>query len=144
VIAIRPTTDFETVRRLGVAAGLEPGVAAGIEALAGWAAVEDGRTVGGVLLERLAGRTLVGWLWVDAGGRRRGLGGRLVETAVDEARRRGADALWAVARVPAVFLRHEFVPVADGPDRDRLLATCRECGRFGGECRPEPVVRRLA
>ncbi len=142
--AILPDTDYDTLRRRGVEAGLEPGVPPGVEALAGWLAVEDGRTVGGVMLERLDHRLLVGWLWVAPEFRRRGLGGRLVATVVDEARRRGAGTLWAVARVPALFLRHEFTPVPDGPDRDRLLGTCLECAQRGSTCHPEPVARRLA
>jgi len=143
VVELQATADFDTLRRLGVAAGLEPGVAPGVEALAGWTAVEDGRIVGGVMLERLDGRLLVGWLWVDPRFRRRGLGGRLVETVVDAARRQGAGILWATARVPAVFLRHDFEPVPPGPDHDRLLGTCLECTQRGSTCHPVPVARRL-
>ncbi|NMC70904.1 MAG: GNAT family N-acetyltransferase [Myxococcales bacterium] len=144
MVELRPSSDFDALRRLGVEAGLEPGVAPGVEALAGWTAIDRDRTVGGVMLERLDDRMLVGWLWVDRELRRRGLGGRLVETVVAEARRRGAAALWAVARVPAVFLRHGFEPVAEGPERDRLLGTCLACPQRGATCRPMPVVRRLA
>jgi N-acetylglutamate synthase-like GNAT family acetyltransferase len=143
VIAIRPSTDYDTLRRLGVEAGLEPGIVPGVQSVAGWVAVEGGRTVGGVMLERLAGRLLVGWLWVDAACRRRGLGGRLVETAVAEARQLGVAALWAVARVPAVFLRHDFVRVPAGPDADLLLGDCLDCPQYDRTCRPAPVVRRL-
>jgi GNAT superfamily N-acetyltransferase len=143
VVEILPNDDFDTLRRLGVEAGLEPGVAPGVEALAGWAAVEDDRTVGGVMLERLDGRLLVGWLWVAPTLRRHGLGGRLVETVVAEARRLEVDTLWAIARVPAVFLAHGFARVPAGPDHDRLLGTCLECTQLGSTCHPEPVQRRL-
>lgn len=143
MLELRATSDFDTLQRLGVAAGLEPGVAPGVEALAGWVAVEDERIVGGVMLERLDGRMLVGWLWVDAARRLQGIGRSLVETVVDEVRRRGGGTLWAVARLPAVFLRCGFEPVAAGPDHAWLLDSCRGCPQRGSTCHPMAVVRRV-
>jgi N-acetylglutamate synthase-like GNAT family acetyltransferase len=144
VPAIRPTDDHDSVRRLGVAAGLED-VPLRDERLAGlWAAYDEERMVGAVALERVGRRHVVAWLWVAEGFRNRGLGGRLLETVDAEARRRGLAELWATARAPEFFLRHGYAVVPEGPVRDLLLAACADCPQRGSTCRPEAVVLRLA
>jgi N-acetylglutamate synthase-like GNAT family acetyltransferase len=138
---IRPTDDFATLQRLGIAAGLEPAGPSAGERLGLWAAHDGARIVGGVALERIAGLHVVTWLWVAADHRRRGLAAALLDTLEADARRRGIATLWATARAPGIFLRRGYTVVPPGPQRDALLAPCDGCPQRGAACTPEAVVR---
>jgi N-acetylglutamate synthase-like GNAT family acetyltransferase len=143
MIEIRPTDDFENIKRLGVLAGLEPSSRTDGERLGLWGAFDGRRLAGGVALERLDGLVEVTWLWVAEEHRRSGIGSRLLEQLLCEARRLKLGTVWATARAPAFFLRHGFVVVLAGPERDLLLTPCNGCPQRDTSCRPEAVRRDL-
>jgi len=143
MLEIRPTDDFENIKRLGVHAGLEPSSRTDGERLGLWGAFDGRRMNGGIALERLDGLAVVTWLWVAEEHRRSGIGSRLIETLLDEARRLELGTVWATARAPAFFLRHGFVAVIAGTERDLLLSPCTGCPQRDSSCRPEAVRRDL-
>ena len=143
MIDIRPTDDFATLERLGVAAGLEPVSVADVEVVRMWGAYDGGRMVGGVARERMGELHVVAWLWVAEECRRRGLAARLLDALEADAIRSGIRELWATARVPDVFLSRGYVAPPAGPARDVLLGSCLDCRQFENTCTPVTVMRAL-
>ncbi len=93
--------DFPAIRKLAEALGLDY---PGMEKALFWLAEKDGRVLGIVsLLVHADSRELVS-LGVDPAAREKGLGGRLIETAVAAA---GADVYLATV-IPGYFERHGF------------------------------------
>ena len=143
-IAIRPTDDFERVRELGIAAGLESGDRHDEQVVVAWGAYDDGDLIGGITLSRYQGRLdVVNWMSIAESHRGRGIAARLLATLEDEARRRGISALWVTARAPGFFLSQGYERVGEGVERDILLGTCPECEQYGVTCDPQAMRKVL-
>ena len=111
--------DFPAIRKLAEALGLDY---PGMEKALFWLAEKDGRVLGIVsLLVHADSRELVS-LGVDPAAREKGLGGRLIETAVAAA---GADVYLATV-IPGYFERHGFARTLRVP-----RPTQRGCERIG-------------
>ena len=108
-----------------------------------WGAYAGERLVGTVSLGEVDGLRVVERIAVLDDYRGRGVGGRLLAAAEEETRRNGHAELWATARTPAFFVARGFEIVAEGEQRDLLLADCAGCPQRGTSCRPAVVRKTL-
>lgn len=140
-LELRATDDFASMRLLALASGLEDGDYTDFVAAFG---VYDGRElVGCAGLKQVGGVYTVECLAVTERLRGKGLGKRLVEAVEHEARSRGADQLWALARAPGFFERMGF-HVADPPGPGGpSLKGCASCNQYMKTCEPAIVMKRL-
>lgn len=93
---LRETDDFEDIRALALASGLEDIVVA-------YGCYISGEMVGCVALKMDGTRHSIDWLAVTVGLRRMGLDRISVTRVEAEARRSGANRIWALARAPRFF-----------------------------------------
>jgi len=140
-IELRSTDDFEGIRKLALASGLEDGTFDGIAAAFGLYSGEE--LVGCAALKQVEDRFSVEWLAVADCMRNRGLGSRLIRKVEDEARTRGARTLWALARAPGFFQAIGFRLVRADETGGPTLANCAKCAQFRKTCNPAIVVRSL-
>jgi N-acetylglutamate synthase-like GNAT family acetyltransferase len=140
-LELRPTNDYEAIRRLALASGLEDGTFR--QTVAAIAYYQSENLVGCATLRKDGEVYSVDWLAVDDRMRGKGLGRELVATIAREARRRGASRLWALARAPEFFERIGFRRnVADegiGP----VLANCLVCPQYQKSCFPAIMMKDI-
>jgi len=109
-------------------------------------ALDSGRVVGCAALEfygpRRGGLAEVRSLAVVPEARGSGLGGRLLEAAVKQARRQGAGRVFAVTRAAEFFERHEFARAPSGMPAEKLARDCVSCPK-AATCRLETLSRDL-
>jgi len=74
---------------------------------------------------------------------RQGIGGRLIEACLAEARRLGIQRVFALTNNPAFFKRLGFVPVAKETLPHKIWADCVKCPKFP-DCDEESVAIDLA
>ena len=74
---------------------------------------------------------------------RKGIGGRLIEACLAEARRLGINRVFALTSNPAFFKRLGFVPVAKETLPHKIWADCIKCPKFP-DCDEESVAIDLA
>ncbi len=142
-VTVRRLDDLAAMRRLGVASGLEDEGRDDEGILAAWGAFAGDKLVGALCLERQGDLDTVNWMSVEEDYRRRGIASELYAELECEATARGMLRLWVTARAPGFFLAQGFEVVAEGPERDALLAGCLECEQYGRECTPEALTKRL-
>jgi N-acetylglutamate synthase-like GNAT family acetyltransferase len=144
-VTIAPTDDFEAVRALGVANGLEESDRDTSGFVAAWAARDDdtGAMVGAIAFETAASLDVVAVMAVNESHRGRGLGTLLLGELEAEARRRGVRRLYATARAPGFFLTNGFDLLGEGPEADYLLGECPACPQYGTECTPRAMTKDL-
>ncbi|MCX5648851.1 MAG: N-acetyltransferase [Planctomycetota bacterium] len=70
---------------------------------------------------------------------RKGIGGRLIEACLAEARRLGIQRVFALTNNPAFFKRLGFVPVAKETLPHKIWADCVKCPKFP-DCDEEAVA----
>ena len=143
MVEIRATDDFDAVRSLGVALGLDLGDRSSEEVIAAWAAFDDDALVGAIALVRNVESFVVNWMCVREEYRGRGLARSLLAALEADARRRGITTLWATARAPGFFIKQHFTVVPTGRAREALLADCQQCDQLGEGCYPEAVSKDL-
>jgi len=140
-LELRRTRDYEAVRRLAIGAGLEDGPFLDVVAAFGWYSGDD--LVGCAALKQTNSTFCVEWLAVSEPLRGRGLGNKLISELEREARLRGADRLWALARAPDFFRKNGFV-LAEGSEKDGPnLNNCMRCPQYMKNCMPAIVMKRL-
>lgn len=71
-----------------------------------------------------------------------GLGGRLLDAAMAQAKRRGYARVFAVTHAPEFFLRHGFQPISRRSIREKIERDCVHCPRRPG-CRLTGVVAQV-
>jgi N-acetylglutamate synthase-like GNAT family acetyltransferase len=100
----------------------------------------DSRLIGGCVLAKREGEYICDGIAVAPGRRKDGLGKKLLNLLIEEARTRGASRVFLVARAPGFFAASGFVPVPrdDAPG----FVECFTCPQYGKTCHPE--VMRLA
>jgi N-acetylglutamate synthase-like GNAT family acetyltransferase len=101
---------------------------------------ESGKLVGGCVLSMREGRFICDGIATDPSVRGQRVGEHLLKTMLDEARARGADALYLVARAPGFFAKYGFSPVPR--EAAPTFFECFSCPQYGISCHPE--VMRLA
>jgi amino-acid N-acetyltransferase len=95
------------------------------------------RVVGSAAIELYADGGLLRSVAVDAGSRGTGLGGRLTEAAIDEARRRGLPALYLLTTTADQFFpRFGFETIT----RDDVPVSVQRSVEFRGACPASAVV----
>jgi amino-acid N-acetyltransferase len=104
-----------------------------------YGAYDGERLVGVVGLQALDGTALLRSLAVVAAHRDRGVGGRLCEHTIDEARRRGLAELWLLTTSARdYFVRRGYEPVP----RDRAPLAVRTTAQFSSLCPASATVMR--
>ncbi len=138
---IRPTEDLEAIRKLCLESGLEDGSFEDVVSAFGCYRGKD--MVGCAVLRRREGCFSVDWLAVREPFRRMGIGSMLVDHIEGDARGRGAETLWVLARSPS-FFRGIGYGVATLSEQGPSIANCRICRQFvDGDCRPEILTKKL-
>jgi amino-acid N-acetyltransferase len=140
-LELRRTRDYEAVRLLALGSGLEDGPFFDVVAAFGWYSGDE--LMGCVALKQTNATFCVEWLAVSERLRGRGLGRRLISEVEREARQRGAERLWALARAPDFFRKNGFV-LAEGSEKDGpSLTNCMRCPQYMKNCRPAIVMKDL-
>lgn len=140
-VDVRTMTDYEAIRQLALASGLEDGTFQ--QTLVAYGCYRSDELIGCGTLRLDGERYSVDWLAVSDHMRGKGLGLELVSVIADEARRRGARKLWAIARVPGFYekigFRHSTEDLGEGP----TLENCLHCHQFHKTCFPAVMVMDL-
>lgn len=139
--ALRKTDDFEAIRTLALRSGLEDGTFEGIVTAYGYHIGEE--LVGCVALKRDQERFAVEWLAVSEQLRHKGIGKMLVKKIEGEARMRGADRIWALARAPRFFESIGFRVATSDESGGATMSNCLLCSQYQRSCFPAIVVRQL-
>jgi N-acetylglutamate synthase-like GNAT family acetyltransferase len=144
-VSIAPTDDFEAVRALGIANGLEESDRDTSGFVAAWAARDDdtGAMVGAIAFETAANLDVVAVMAVNESHRGLGIASRLLAELEREARARGVRRLYTTARAPGFFVANGFVPLGEGPEQEYLLGECPSCPQYGRECTPRAMSKDL-
>jgi len=140
-LTLRKTNDFEGIRALSVRSGLEDGPFQNVVEAYGFFFHDE--LVGCATLKIDRQAFSVEWLAVKDGMRLRGLGTQLVEAIENEARKRGANRIWALARAPAFFQKMGFSKTREDALGRPPMASCRTCRQYGKTCHPEMMVKSL-
>jgi amino-acid N-acetyltransferase len=140
-LELRHTNDYEAIRRLALASGLEDGTFRRTVTAFGYYLFDD--LVGCATLRRDGEMYSVDWLAVAERMRGKGLGGRLVDVITKEARKRGARRLWALARAPEFFERMGFRRIVADDGIGPVLANCLVCRQYQKSCFPAIMIKVL-
>lgn len=138
---IKKTDDHELMKALALASGLEDGTFENVILSYGYFIGDQ--LFGCVSLKREGDRYAVEWLAVSENLRRKGIGGMLVGKVEAEARMRGADRLWALARAPRFFESIGFRVAAPGESGGPVMSNCLLCSQYQKSCFPAIVVKDL-
>lgn len=138
---LRKTDDFEAVRALAMRSGLEDGTFEDVAAAWGYHIGDE--LVGCAALKVDGPRYAVEWLAVSEGLRGKGLGRMLVGKVEAEARMRGADRIWALARAPRFFERIGFRPSSSAESGSPSMSNCLLCSQYQRSCFPAMMVKQL-
>lgn len=139
--ALRKTDDYEAVRALATRSGLEDGTFEHVVTAWGYF-IGDG-LVGCAALKEEDGRYAVEWLAVSEGLRGKGLGRMLVGMVEAEARMRGADRVWALARAPRFFERIGYRVSTPAEAGGPMMSNCLLCSQYQRSCFPAVMVKQL-
>lgn len=104
---------------------------------------DTGQKIGAAALAERQGRIVINGIAVDEPYRRAGVASELLALVLDEARRRGDERIWIVARAPKFFEAHNFLPV-DEREVPEGLFDCFACPQYKIECFPKLMIYDLA
>lgn len=140
--AISTTDDYEGLVEMFTRHGLEFSFNEPLETrvVQCWKAEgAGGKLISGCVLALRGGAYIIDGIATEPEYRKEKIAGTLLELALKEARDRGADRVYLVARAPGFFRKHGFydIPAGDVPE----LFDCHSCPQFGTTCQPE--VMRL-
>lgn len=139
--SLRKTDDYEAVRALAIRSGLEDGTFEHVVTAWGYFIGEE--LVGCAALKQDGGRFAVEWLAVSEGLRGKGLGRMLVGMVEAEARMRGAERVWALARAPRFFERIGFRVSSPDEPASPMMSNCLLCSQYQRSCFPAVMVKQL-
>lgn len=140
-LELRPTSDYQSMRSLALASGLEDGEYSGF--ISAYGIYDGSRLVGCVGLKNSGGVFTVECLAVAEGLRGKGLGRLLIKAVEEDVRRRGASELWALARAPGFFEKQGFVRTDPPESGVPSLRGCLVCPQYMRTCKPSIVVKHL-
>jgi len=138
---LKKTDDFEAIKALAIRSGLEDGTFEGIVTAYGCYIGEE--LVGCAALKRDGARYSVEWLAVAEWLRQKGTGRMLVSKIEAEARMRGADRIWALARAPRFFEKIGFRLATSDESGGPTMSNCLLCSQYQRSCFPAVVVKQL-
>ena len=107
----------------------------GTDAVKSWVLVEDEKLAGAVTLALREGEYIIDGIALDESYRGGGRGTALLNTVIDEVRKRGGSRIYLVARAPEFFGASGFKEVerADAPE----FFECFGCSQYGVKCFPK-------
>ena len=143
IISITQTDDYQLLVEFFINNGLEFSVDEEVptDLINLWKAIDqtDGNLVGGCVLAKREGRFICDGIATDPKIRGQRVGERLLYTMEDEARKKGADYLYLVARAPGFFAKYGFLAIER--EEAPTFFECFSCSQYGVSCHPE--VMRL-
>ncbi len=107
-----------------------------------WRAIRsDGELIGGITLGFREGEYIIDGIAVDKRYRKGNLGRELLNTAIDEIKRRNGNLLYLVARAPKFFAKQGFVSIqrTESPE----FFECYTCPQYQKTCFPEVMRREI-
>ena len=107
----------------------------GTDAVKSWVLVEDEKLAGAATLALREGEYIIDGIALDESDRGGGRGTALLNTVIDEVRKRGGSRIYLVARAPEFFGASGFKEVerADAPE----FFECFGCSQYGVKCFPK-------
>lgn len=107
----------------------------GTDAVKSWVLMEDGKMAGASTLALRAGEYIIDGIALSRSYRGGGRGTALLNTVIDEVRKRGGSRIYLVARAPEFFAANGFEEVerSDAPE----FFECFGCERYGVKCFPK-------
>lgn len=138
---LRKLDDYEAMRELALQAGLEDGTFEDIITALGYFIGDE--LYGCVALKKDGERYSIDWLAVSEPFRRKGVGGMLVRRIEAEAKTRGAERVWALARAPKFFESVGFRVATSEESGGPTMSNCLLCSQYHRSCFPAVVVKDL-
>lgn len=143
-LLITRTRDLEAIKNLSIRTGLE--VKEGPQEkyiVCAFGCFVGEQLVGCAALEHHEGNYFVEWVAVDNCMRSKGVGSRLVAKVVEEARARGARAIWVKARIPEFYEKMGFRKLEDNETGPISTDECLDCPQYHKNCFPKVMVRHI-
>jgi len=140
-LVFRETYDYEAMRRLALASGLEEGSFDGYVASFGF--YRGPELVACAALRIRGEQYTVECLVVEHELRGRGVGTTLVRRVEEEARIRGGKKLWAVARAPEFFEKMGFIRRSGDEPGGPSIEGCKNCRQYLRMCQPGIFMKEL-
>jgi GNAT superfamily N-acetyltransferase len=137
----KDTEEFEDMRALARRSGLEDGGLDPFDEAHG--CFLGDRLIGCAGLKVADGVFTVENLAVDEGFRNEGIGTVLVGMIEQDAKRRGATGIWALARAPAFFKRLGYVETDPPAGGKPSMLGCPACRQYKKTCTPALVFKAL-
>jgi N-acetylglutamate synthase-like GNAT family acetyltransferase len=140
---IRETDNYDELMDLFFRNGLEitEDEPVPTDIIKGWRAELVGRLVGGCVLSLRQGDYIIDGIAIEPAMRQTGLGAHLLNLALEEAKSRGADSVYLVAKAPNFFRKQGFLTI----DREEapLFFECFTCPQYLKSCFPEVMKYRV-
>jgi N-acetylglutamate synthase-like GNAT family acetyltransferase len=140
-LRLKETTDFASMRQLALTSGLEDGAYSDFVKAYGFFDGEELVACAGLKVQ--GGVFSLECVAVKDELRGKGLGRRLVATIEEEAKKRGASKIWALARAPAFFEKAGYRKVSAGESDGPSLTACLGCRQYLRNCTPSIVLKAL-
>jgi N-acetylglutamate synthase-like GNAT family acetyltransferase len=101
----------------------------------------NGKLISGCVLALRGGEYIIDGIATEPEYRKEKIGGKLLELALEEVKKRGGDKVYLVAKAPGFFKKHGFfaIEASDVPD----LFDCYSCPQFQKTCFPEVMELNL-
>ncbi|MCU0852930.1 MAG: GNAT family N-acetyltransferase [Thermoplasmata archaeon] len=140
-LEFRKTEDYASMVELGRRSGLETNSLPELAVAYGF--FDGDRLVACAGLKTKGGRFSIECLAVEEALRGKGLGAELVHRLESDARRMGADTLWALARRPAFFQAIGYSIMDHRAPGAPDISECLQCKQYRESCHPSIVAKRL-
>ena len=143
--SIKETNDYHALSKLFHDSGMEVEVedVAPQETIKMWRCDNDetGELLAGAVLQFKSGCYVLEDLAVTERYRGKGLGKTMMDIALDEARRLGAEEIWGCAKVPDYYFQYNWQEI----DRETSpeISHCQSCKQFGKSCFPCIIKKEL-
>ncbi|NLP29833.1 MAG: GNAT family N-acetyltransferase [Clostridiales bacterium] len=102
---------------------------------------ENGQLISGCVLAMRGGEYIIDGIATEPEYRKEKIGGKLLKLALEEAKKRGAEYVFLVAKAPGFFKKHGFkdISIEEVPE----LFDCYSCPQFQKTCHPEVMKIKL-
>lgn len=111
--------------------------------LTGWQIDDKSEIIAGIMLGSCDGEFILDGIAVTESLRREKIGEKLLNTLLEEAKKRGAERLLLVAKVPEFFRVNGFETIAD-PTSVPQFFSCLSCPQYRKTCFPEIMSKKIA
>lgn len=137
IMGISETGNFEDLMGLFARNGLEISEEDPVptDIVKGWKAELEGRLIGGCVLSLREGDYIIDGIAVEQEYRSTMLGSKMLATALDEAKKRGAGSVYLVAKAPGFFRKQGFNTIER--EEAPLFFECFSCPQYLKNCFPE-------